>query len=111
MEHKCLHLWLCLEQKRSLLFLQYHYKLLIFPIPNVLRCFFFPYFLASCPFPENFPRDLMSCPSTHFATCCMASDYTVHIKAALMGNNPHAKAGCILVLFVGEGGRVYMLVV
>ena len=83
MEHKCLHLGSAWSRSVLKLFLQHHHpQLLTFLVPTIWMSLLFPYFLASCPFPENFPRDLMFCSAARFATCCR-------------GNNPHSKARCI----------------
>lgn len=41
-------------------------------------------------------------PCTCFSICCMASDYTITGRVALMGTNLHSKAGCIWVLYGEE---------
>lgn len=60
----------------------HHPKLLTFLVPTVWMSLLFLYFLASCPFAENYPRDLMFCSAARFPTCCR-------------GNNPYSEARCI----------------
>lgn len=71
---------------------------------SAFRSSLFPYFSAICPFPrfslETFVLGVLPC--TCFSICCMASDYTITGRVALMGTNLHSKAGCIWVLYGEE---------
>lgn len=49
-------------------FPQHHHPKLL--VPTVWMSLLFLYFLASCPFAENYPRSLMFCSAARFPTCC-----------------------------------------